>query len=63
MTKQPDYIEGAEAFTRFRTAMQKIVTVSREEITRRVEAERQASALNPHRRGRKPKSSSPASAA
>jgi hypothetical protein len=48
-------IEGAEAFTRFRAAMQKIVTVPRAEIQRRIEAEREASVANPNRRGPKPK--------
>jgi len=55
MKRTPELIEGPEAFTRFRNAMSKVLTVSHEEITRRVEAERAASALNPNRRGPKPK--------
>ncbi len=60
MKRAPEYIEGPEAFTRFRSAMQKVLTVSHEEITRRIEAERRASAVNPKRRGPKPKSHGPA---
>jgi len=53
MKAHAEMIEGTEAFTRFRTAMQKIVTVPRAEIQRRIEAERKASAANPNRRGPK----------
>jgi hypothetical protein len=55
MKAKPEYTEGAAAFTRFRGAMQKVLTVSHEEIQRRIEAERKLSALNPRRAGRKPK--------
>jgi len=65
MKRTPEMIEGPEAFTRFRNAMSKVLTVSHEEITRRIEAERQKSALNPNRRGpktkRKPADLGPAS--
>ena len=54
MKRTPEYIEGPEAYTRFRNAMKKVLTVSHDEIQRRIEAERAASALNPNRRGPKP---------
>jgi hypothetical protein len=50
-----EMIEGPEAFTRFRNTMSRVLTVSPEELKRRIEAERVASALNPNRRGPKPK--------
>ena len=53
--KKAEYIEGPEAWTRFETAMKRVVAVPHAEIQRRVEAERKASALNPNRRGPKPK--------
>ena len=57
MKRTPEYLEGPEAYERFRGAMQKVLTVSHNEIQRRIEAERAASAANPNRRGpkRKPK--------
>lgn len=55
MKAKPEYVEGSEAFTRFRGAMQKVLTVSHTEIQRRIEAERQRAALNPRKRGPKPK--------
>jgi hypothetical protein len=55
MKPHTEMIEGSEAFTRFRGAMAKVLTVSHDEMKRRVEAERQKSALNPNRRGPKPK--------
>ena len=51
----PDMVEGPEAFTRFRAAMQKVITVPNAEIKRRIEQERAQSAANPNRRGPKPK--------
>lgn len=48
-------IEGTEAWTRFKTAMQRIVAVPKAEMQRRIEAERKASAANPNRPGPKPK--------
>jgi hypothetical protein len=58
MKKPPEYIEGPEAYERFRGAMQKVLTVSHAEIQRRIEVERTASALNPNRRGPKSKKKS-----
>jgi hypothetical protein len=55
MKRTPELIEGPEAFARFRNTMNRVLTVSPEELKRRIEAERTASALNPNRRGPKPK--------
>jgi hypothetical protein len=61
MKPQTEMIEGTEAFTRFQNTMRKVLAVPHAELKRRIEAERQASKLNPHRRGPKPKTK-PASA-
>jgi hypothetical protein len=55
MKRETQYIEGPEAYDRFRSAMKKVLTVSHDEIQRRIEVERQASLLNPNRRGPKSK--------
>ena len=55
MKAKPEYVEGAEAFTRFRGAMQKVLAVPHSELQRRIEAQRKASAANPIKRGPKPK--------
>jgi len=55
--KEPEHFEGPEAFTRFQATMKKVLTVSPAELKRRIEAERAISALNPNRRGPKPKKS------
>jgi hypothetical protein len=52
---KPEYVEGPEAFTRFRGAMQKVLAVPHAEIQRRIEVARKASAANPVKRGPKPK--------
>jgi hypothetical protein len=57
MKSKPQYVEGLEAFARFQGAMQKALSVPHAELQRRIDAERQKSALNPHRRGPKPKTS------
>jgi hypothetical protein len=51
-----EYVEGTEAWTRFQSAMKKVITVPHAEIQRRIEAERSEAAKNPNRRGPKPKS-------
>ena len=48
-------IEGSEAFTRFENAMRAVVAVPHSEIKQRIEEQRKRSALNPNRRGPKPK--------
>jgi hypothetical protein len=53
--KHSEMIEGPEAWTRFQSTMKKVLTVSPTELKRRIEEEREASALNPTRRGPKPK--------
>jgi hypothetical protein len=54
MKAKPEYVEGVEAFTRFQNAMRKVLAVPHDELQRRIEAERKASAANPHKRGPKP---------
>lgn len=54
--KQPaEYIEGPKAWTNFNATMKHVMTVSPEELKRRIEAERKLSATNPNRRGPKRK--------
>jgi hypothetical protein len=48
-------IEGAEAFTRFENAMESVLSVPHSEIKRRIEEHRKRAALNPNKRGPKPK--------
>jgi hypothetical protein len=55
MKPHPEMHEGPEAFTRFTNAMKAVLAVPHDEIKRRIEAERKASALKPNRRGPKPK--------
>ena len=55
MKRTPEYVEGPEAWTRFTNGMRKIITVSHDEIQRRIEAERRESALKLVRPGPKPK--------
>jgi hypothetical protein len=56
MKSQTDMHEGPEAFTRFENAMKKVLSVPHAEIKRRIEEHRKQAALNPSRRGPKPKS-------
>lgn len=51
----PEYINGPEAWKRFNAAMVKVMAVSHEELQRRIAAEKEKAALNPHKRGPKPK--------
>lgn len=55
MKHEPEMIEGPEAFTRFEKAMKKVIAVPHSEIKRRIEEQRKEAALNPNRRGPKPK--------
>jgi hypothetical protein len=48
-------IEGTEAFTRFQTAMKKVLSVPHSEVKRRIEEHKKQAALNPNKRGPKPK--------
>lgn len=50
-----DMYEGKEAFDRFDGLMKQVITVPHAEIKRRVDEERKKAALNPKRRGPKPK--------
>jgi hypothetical protein len=52
---KPEYIEGPEAWQRFDAAMHKIITVPHRVIQERIAEHKRQSALNPHRRGPKPK--------
>jgi hypothetical protein len=54
MKAKPEYLEGPEAFARFDGAMKKALSVSHDELKRRIEAERRKAALNPRKRGPKP---------
>jgi hypothetical protein len=55
MKPQTDMVEGTEAFTRFENAMKKVLSVPKAEIQRRIEEHKKESALNPNKRGPKPK--------
>jgi hypothetical protein len=60
MKATPQYEEGPKAAQRFEEAMRRVLSVSHEEIQRRVAEERKRSLQNPHRRGPKPKAKHPA---
>jgi hypothetical protein len=57
MKSHPEMIEGPEAWTRFDALVCKVMSTPHAEIKKRIEAERKASELNPHRRGPKRKPS------
>lgn len=48
-------VEGPEAFTRFENAMKKVLSVPKGEIQKRIEEHKKEAALNPNKRGPKPK--------
>jgi hypothetical protein len=54
-----DMIEGPEAFARFNEAMKKVLSVPHSVIQQRVAEHRRQAALNPRRRGPKPKAPRP----
>jgi hypothetical protein len=55
LSKLPECHEGPKAFNQFRDAMKNVLAVPHSEIQRRIAAEKERSALNPNRRGPKPK--------
>jgi hypothetical protein len=55
MKAKPEYVEGPEAWTRFQTAMKKVIAVPHAEIQKRIEEQREQAAKNPNRPGPKPK--------
>ena len=59
MKSKPEYVEGLEAWRRFNTAMGKVIAVPHAEIQRRIAAEKEKAALNPRKRGPKPKAKPP----
>jgi hypothetical protein len=59
MKREPEYNEGPEASERFVAGMKRLLSVPREEILRRESEYKKRAALNPRKRGPKPKKSSP----
>ena len=55
MNGKPEAIEGPEAAARFDALVRKVLSVPHEEIMRREAEYRRQSAMNPNRRGPKPK--------
>jgi hypothetical protein len=55
MKAKPEYVEGPEAWARFDTLVRKVLAVPHTEIMRREAEYKRQSAMNPHRRGPKPK--------
>ena len=53
--KTPEMVEGPEAFKRFTAAMRSILAVPHLEIKKRIEEHKRQAALNPNKRGPKPK--------
>jgi hypothetical protein len=58
MRREPEYVEGAEAWERFHNAMKGVVAVPHAEIQRRIDQQREESARNPRKRGPKVKTKS-----
>jgi hypothetical protein len=55
MKAKPEYVEGPEAAGRFDALVRRVLSVPHQEIMRREAEYKRLSALNPHRRGPKPK--------
>jgi len=55
MKPNSEMIEGPEAYTRFEKAMTAILAVPHAEIQRRIAEHKKEAALNPRKRGPKPK--------
>lgn len=55
MKPTPEYIEGTEAFTRFKAAMTQVLAVPHAVIQERIEKHRKDAAKNPSRPGPRPK--------
>lgn len=55
MKRDAELIEGPEAFARFETAMKQVLSVPHSVIQQRIEEHRKEAALNPNKRGPKPK--------
>lgn len=49
MKREPEYTEGPEAGQRFNAAMRHIITVSHDELQRRIEAENKSLTRRPKR--------------
>jgi hypothetical protein len=62
MKPKPEYVDGPEATARFDALVRRVLSVSSEEIKRREAEYKRQSALNPNRRGPKPKVKPSASA-
>jgi len=55
MKLKPEFLEGPEAAARFNALVRKVLSVPHEEIMRREAEYKRQSAMNPNRRGPKPK--------